>query len=105
MIHTLKKKLYFVIANYFRFFARIVLERWQPQVIVVTGSNGKTTLIHLSESQLKDQAIYSHNANSAFGVPFHILGHESKTLDKTAWVGLVLRATWLAFSKVPEQDI
>jgi UDP-N-acetylmuramyl pentapeptide synthase len=74
MVHTLKKKLYFVVANYFRFFARIVLERWQPQVIVVTGSNGKTTLLHLIESQLKDQAIYSHKANSAFGVPFHILG-------------------------------
>jgi UDP-N-acetylmuramyl pentapeptide synthase len=105
MIHTLKKKLYFVIANYFRFFARIVLERWQPQVIVVTGSNGKTTLLHLIESQLKDQAIYSHKANSAFGVPFHILGLERKTLAKTEWVGLFIKAPWLAFRKVPEQDI
>ncbi|MBP7018184.1 hypothetical protein KBB17_01655 [Candidatus Saccharibacteria bacterium] len=105
MVQTLKKKLYFIVANYFRFFARFVLERWQPQIIVVTGSNGKTTLLHLIESQLKDQAIYSHKANSAFGVPFHILGLERKTLAKSEWLGLFIKAPIRAFRKTPKQDI
>ena len=47
MFGQLKKKLYFPVAGYFRFFAAIRLKRWNPRIIVVTGSNGKTTLLHL----------------------------------------------------------
>ena len=59
MIASLKKRLYFFVAGYFRFWARFVLERWQPRIVVVTGSNGKTTLLHLIESQLGEKAIFT----------------------------------------------
>ena len=39
-----KKKFYFLVASYFRFFANISFRRWQPRVIAITGSVGKTTM-------------------------------------------------------------
>jgi UDP-N-acetylmuramyl pentapeptide synthase len=104
MLSKIKKHLYFFVANYFRFWARFVLERWQPTIIVVTGSNGKTTLLHLIKSQLQDKAVYSFHANSAFGIPFHILGMNRSRLVKIEWIGLILKAPFLAFTKkVPKQ--
>ncbi len=105
MVSSLKKRLYFIVAGYFRFWSRFVLERWQPRIIVVTGSNGKTTLLHLIESQLGDKAVYSHKANSAFGIPFHILGLSRSTLAKSEWIGLILKAPFQAFRSVPKQDL
>ncbi|MFI5205679.1 MAG: glutamate ligase domain-containing protein [Candidatus Paceibacterales bacterium] len=99
MLKQLKYKLYFIVAGYFRFFAAIQLNRWKPQIIVVTGSSGKTTLLHLIESQLKDRARYSHHANSSFGIPFDILGLKRQTLQKGEWVYLFLVAPFKAFKK------
>ena len=59
----LKKRLYFIVAAYFRFFANFAFRRWQPTVIAVTGSVGKTTMLHLLEQQLESKAHYSHNAS------------------------------------------
>jgi len=102
---SLKKKLYFIVAAYFRFWARFVLERWQPRIIVVTGSNGKTTLLNLIESQLGDKAVYSHKANSAFGIPFHILGLNRSRLVKIEWLKLFLLAPIKAFRPAPKQEL
>ena len=49
MLEKLKARLYFLVAGYFAFWARLVLRRWQPVIILVTGSSGKTTLFHLLE--------------------------------------------------------
>ena len=73
LVMRLKKKFYFLAANYFRFFANISLKRWKPRVIAITGSVGKTTMLNLVESTLKTKAHYSFNANSAFGVAFDIV--------------------------------
>lgn len=105
MIEWLKKYLYFPLAWYFRFFASIKLRRWHPQIVVVTGSNGKTTLLHLLESQIGDKAKYSHHANSSYGVPFDILGLHRKSLRQSEWVSLFFKAPILAFSKTPKEKI
>lgn len=105
MIARIKKILYFPIASYFRFFAAIRLRRWNPKVVVVTGSNGKTTLLHLLESQIGSVAKYSHNANSSFGIPFDILDLHRQSLLKSEWIGLFLKAPLTVFRKVPEQKI
>lgn len=105
MISKIKKTLYFPIAQYFRFFARIKLSIWKPEVIVVTGSNSKTTLLHLIESQLKDRAIYSHQSNSAYGIPFNILGLKRKTLLIWEWPILFLLAPFKAFKKRSDKEI
>jgi UDP-N-acetylmuramoyl-tripeptide--D-alanyl-D-alanine ligase len=99
MLKKFKKILYFRLAAYFRFFARIYLRRWNPKVIVVTGSQGKTTLLHLLESQIGDRAIYSHNANSAYGIPFHILGLKRVTFSIFEWPILFLCAPFKIFRR------
>jgi len=99
MLEKLKVIFFFPVANYFKFFAQIRLKRWNPQVIVVTGSSGKTTLFHLIESQLQDKAKYSHHANSALGIPFDILGLSRKTFSPTEWISLFAIAPLMAYKK------
>ena len=102
---TLKKILYFTIAGYFRFFASIKLLNWKPRIIVITGSNAKTTTLHLIEAQLGKSARYSHRANSAFGVAFDILGLSRRTLLRGEWVFLFLTAPLKTFSNIPTEKI
>ena len=98
IIANLKKKFYFVAAGYFKFFANISLKRWHPRVIIITGSAGKTTMLNLVESQLGAKAHYSHNANSAFGIAFDILGQKGVTGSRAHWIGLILKSPILAFT-------
>lgn len=105
MINKLKKSLYFPVAYYFRFFAMIQLALWKPRIIVVTGSNGKTTLLHLIEAQLGTKAKYSHHANSSFGIPFNILGLERTDLTIWEWPALFLLAPLRAFKSTPKEKL
>lgn len=105
MLTRLKEILYFPIAYYFRFFASIRLRRWHPRILVVTGSNGKTTLLHLLESQIGRKAKFSHHANSSFGIPFDVLGLERKTLQRSEWIRLFLLAPVRAFVLPPKQNL
>lgn len=85
--------------------ALIKLKRWHPKIIVVTGSAGKTTLLHLLEAQLGDDAHYSHHANSAYGIAFDILGLHGVTRSRFDWIGLLLKAPLKAFNSVYSQKI
>ena len=87
-----KKRLFFVVARYFRFFANISFQRWRPRTVAITGSVGKTTMLGLVEAQIGQLAHYSHNANSAFGVAFDILGLKGVTGTKLYWLYLLLAA-------------
>lgn len=86
----LKKRFYFIAAGYFRFFANFSLKRWNPRIIALTGSAGKTTMLHLVEFELGPEAHYSHDANSAFGVAFDILGLKGIRGSKLRWIWLIL---------------
>lgn len=97
--------MYFPVAFYFRFFAMIMMWRWKPRIIVVTGSSGKTTLLNLIASQLGNDAKYSHHANSNFGIPFNILGLDRKTMLLSEWPRLFLRAPLHAFKKPPQEKL
>lgn len=103
MVRMLKRKLYFLVAAYFRFFAAVRLRRWQPRIAVITGSNGKTTALHLVEAQLGRQARYSHGANSSFGIPFDILGLRRVSYSPLEWVTLGLAAPFAALKKPPQE--
>ena len=85
----MKKRFYFVAAGYFRFFANRAFKRWHPRVIAITGSVGKTTMLHLVEEQLGKKAHYSHDANSAFGVAFDIVGLKGIYGTKLRWLYLI----------------
>lgn len=104
-MRKLKQFLYFPVAGYFKFFASIQLYFWKPRVFVITGSNGKTTTMHLVESQLGSRAKYSHHANSAYGIPFNILGLERKNLTIFEWPYLFFAAPFYAFKKPPKEKI
>jgi len=105
MFQKIKRFFYFAVAWYFRIFAEIKLQRWNPRIIVVTGSSGKTTLLHLIESQLGKMAKYSHHANSSIGIPFDILGLQRVSLTVNEWPGLFLSAPFKAFSGIPGEKV
>lgn len=61
-------------------------------MIAITGSAGKTTMLHLVEHEMGKKAHYSHDANSAFGVSFDILGLKGVRGSKLRWAHLFLAA-------------
>ncbi len=87
-----KKRFYFRVAKYFQHFADKSLKRWNPRIIAVTGSAGKTTMLHLLEHEIGNKAHYSHDANSAFGVSFDILGIKGIKGSKLRWIYLLIAA-------------
>lgn len=89
---NLKKRFYFVVAKYFRYFADRAFKRWNPRVIAVTGSAGKTTMMTMLEHEIGDKAHYSHDANSAFGIPFDMLGLKGIRGSKLKWIWLLIAA-------------
>ncbi len=91
-IAKFKKRFYFVAAKYFRHFADRAFKRWHPRVIAVTGSAGKTTMLTLLEHEMGKKAHYSHDANSAFGVPFDLLGLKGIRGSKLKWIWLLMMA-------------
>lgn len=91
-VAKLKKRFYFVAAKYFRHFADRALKRWQPRVIAITGSAGKTTMLHLLEHEMGNRAHYSHDANSAFGVSFDLLGLKGIKGSRLKWIYLLIAA-------------
>jgi len=105
MITGIKQLFYFPIAYYFRFWAQIQLNLWKPKIIVITGSSGKTTLLHLIESQIGNKARYSHYANSSYGIPFDILGLGRKDLTPNEWIFLFLLAPFKAFKTIPNEKL
>lgn len=105
MLHTLKRRLYFFASSYFTFWAKFVLRRWKPRVLLITGSSGKTTVLNLVEAQLKDKAFYSHNANSAFGLSFQLLGLGTNVTSKKDWLVRFLKAPLKITNTPPKQNI
>lgn len=105
MISELKMRLYFVVAAYFAFWAKFVLRRWRPRIVVVTGSSGKTTVLHMIEAQLGDKAVYSHHANSAIGLPFHILGLNPNVTSKQGWVKQLILAPFQIGRSLPTSKL
>jgi UDP-N-acetylmuramyl pentapeptide synthase len=105
MIKAFKRALYFPIANYFRFWAKIRLNRWRPITVVVTGSSGKTTLLHLIESQIGKKAKYSHHANSSYGIPFDVLGLKREKLTPEEWIKLFILAPLSILKPIPQEKL
>ncbi len=105
MIRSIKKHLYFVVAHYFAFWARFVLWRWHPRIILITGSSGKTTVLHLLEAQLGDKAIYTHHANGAISIPFHVLGLPPNVPSRASWPIYFLKAPFQILRTLPNKNI
>ncbi len=98
-----KKRFYFNVADYFRHFANMVLKRWHPRIIAVTGSAGKTTMLNLLEHEIGEKAHYSHDANSAFGIPFDLLGIDGIRGSKLRWFWLIFVAPFRGLFYRPKE--
>ena len=68
-------------------------------MIAITGSAGKTTMLNLVEHEMGKRAHYSHDANSAFGVPFDILGLKGIRGSKLKWAWLFIAAPFKSIFK------
>lgn len=90
----MKSQLYFLVASYYRFFARLVLSRWRPSIIAVTGSAGKTSTLYLLQQVLSSSysVAMSKKANSAFGVPLNVLGLTAHDYSNKEMMGMIFQA-------------
>ncbi len=96
-IEYIKKRYYFIFSKYFAFFAKYKINRKKTEVILVTGSWGKSTLVAMLDSILKCSEssrsfkILEH-ANSSLGIPLALLGLNSDKKGILFWIKSLLLA-------------
>lgn len=100
----LKKKLYFLVAKYFQFWAKMVLKKWNPFIIAVVGSAGKTSTLYLISHVLgeKKKIKVSHKTNAVTSIALDILGLKQISFSVFEWVKLFLVAPFRIFIKYEE---
>lgn len=80
--------------------ARLVLKRYEPRIVAITGSVGKTSarqaIVAVLGTRLRVRGAVK-NYNNEFGVPCTILGVETPGKSLFAWLRVCLRALALAF--------
>src|SRR3989344_5800037 len=78
--------------------ARLVLARYKPSIIAVTGSVGKTTTKEAIYAALS-RDLYVRKSekslNSEIGVPLTILGLENAWNNPFKWLVNIVRGLWL----------
>ena len=92
LVSSLKPRIHDGLARYFMFWASFSLKRWQPRVIVITGSVGKTGLLHILAQQFGEKAHYSFGANTEIGIAMDILGEQGVSDSRWHWLRLLLVA-------------
>ena len=74
--------------------AKIILKRYKPQIIAITGNIGKTSTKDAIRSVLMEHThvrASSKSFNSEFGVPLTILGEDTGWSSLSLWVLIMLR--------------
>jgi len=80
-----------------RFYAKLVLKKYKPDIIGITGSVGKTSAKEAIYAVLSSEFKVRKNIknyNNEIGVPLSILGSESGYKNVFAWIGIFIKA-WL----------
>lgn len=93
-----------IVAGSLAVLARMVIRTYTPQIVMVTGSVGKTSTKDAVAAALSDafQLRASEKSyNSEFGVPFTIFGVHNPWNSPNAWLGVYWQALLLIFSKRP----
>jgi UDP-N-acetylmuramyl pentapeptide synthase len=91
----MKKLLKFITAPILGFFARAVVRRYVPRIVMVTGSVGKTSTKDAVAAVLGTRFFIRKSEksfNSEFGVPFTILGVENPWKNPFAWISIMKSA-------------
>ncbi|MFA6995040.1 MAG: Mur ligase family protein [Patescibacteria group bacterium] len=85
-----------------KFVSKLILEKYQPIIIGITGSIGKTSAKEAIYLLLKDQQnvrMSSKNYNNELGLPLTIIGEISAGHDLLAWLLLFFRTVKLILIK------
>lgn len=96
----IKKLLKWLIVPLLGLFARAVVRRYAPKIVMVTGSVGKTSVKDAVAAVLASQFYIRKSEksfNSEFGVPFTILGVENPWNNPLAWLSIFGSAFALLF--------
>lgn len=94
----MKKLLKAIIVPILAFFARAVIRRYRPRVVMITGSVGKTSTKDAIAAVLATRFYVRKSEksfNSEFGVPFTILGVGSPWKNPFAWLSVAKNAVAL----------
>lgn len=96
----MKNILKFIAVNILAFFARAVIRRYRPRIVMITGSVGKTSTKDAVAAVLTTRFLVrksDKSFNSEFGVPFTILGVKNPWENPLAWVSVIKSALVLLF--------
>ena len=90
----MKKALSLALLNYFRVLARLQLRKNNPIIVGVTGSAGKTTMMHAIRAVLQEKYVVkiSEKANSQSGLSLNILGLDPHSFSLLDWLRMALLA-------------
>ncbi|MBI4065622.1 hypothetical protein HY412_00310 [Candidatus Kaiserbacteria bacterium] len=96
----MKNLLKIIVAEILAFTARSVVQRYQPRIVMVSGSVGKTSTKDAVAAVLSTRFFVRKSKksfNSEFGVPFTIFGVENPWNNPFAWISLAKNAFALLF--------
>lgn len=85
-----------------RFLARIIIKKYDPEIVGVTGSVGKTSTkeaIYTVLSAKKNVRCNVKNYNNEIGLPLTIIGADSPGRNVFGWIGVFLKALKLILTK------
>lgn len=91
----MKKILKSIVAYMLGLFARAVVHRYHPHIVMVTGSVGKTSTKDAVAAVLSSKYLVRKSKksfNSEFGVPFTILGVDNPWGNSLAWLSIIKSA-------------
>ena len=82
--------------------ARMILRKYQPKVIGVTGSVGKTSTVEaiytVLRTKYRTRKNYK-NYNNEFGTPLSIIGAASGNSNPFVWLGVFFKALRLILAR------
>ena len=94
MKNILKRIIYFILQNE----SRLVLWKYKPKIIVITGSVGKTSTkdaVYAVFSKISYVRKSEKSYNSEIGLPLTILGCSSGWNNPVAWLKNIFKGFWL----------
>ncbi len=84
-----------------KWFAKLILARYKPEIIGITGSVGKTGTKEAVYAVLKDKYKVRRsvkNYNNELGLPLTIIDAEAQGRNMFGWAGVFLKAAYVLFS-------
>ncbi len=97
-----------IIQKILKILAKLILRRYQPKIIGITGSVGKTGTKEAIDYILKDSFFVRTNPknyNNEFGLPLSIIGSMSPGRSFFGWIKIILKAVFLIIIKQKYPEI